>query len=176
MKQQEQLDEAQQGMREEDIQAFALFCRAAKAGHGEAQFIVSRCYHWGHGVQSDQAQVLDWLRNSAESGFAEAQHSLGCCHRDGQGVPDYEEVVKLLNQEKDQLSPKWKRVLAKLTRTYGPARLHHKLEAYKWLQLAADQGHEKAEKEAPALAALMSPAEFAAAYAIYEEFKDKHAE
>jgi hypothetical protein len=65
-----------QGMRDDDIKAFALFCRAASAGHSEAQYIVSRCYHWGHGVQEDYRKEFYWLRKAAESGFAEANAAL----------------------------------------------------------------------------------------------------
>ena len=82
------------GIREQDIQAFDLFYRAAKVGHPEAQYIVSRCYYWGHGVQKDRALALDWLRKSAESGFAEAQYHLGTCYRDGRDIPQHDVVAQ----------------------------------------------------------------------------------
>jgi hypothetical protein len=48
------------------------------------------------------------------------------------------------------------------------------LQAYKWFQLAADQGDKKAKKKAAELAARMSPSELEAAQRLYQEFKDTH--
>jgi hypothetical protein len=49
------------------------------------------------------------------------------------------------------------------------------LQAYKWYQLAADQGHKEAKEQAAELAAMMSPRELETAQRLYREFKDKQA-
>ena len=46
-------------------------------------------------------------------------------------------------------------------------------EAYKWFQLAADQGDALAKEQITPLAASMSPSEFETAQRLYREFKDK---
>ena len=49
------------------------------------------------------------------------------------------------------------------------------LQAYKWFQAAADQGHEKAKEQASEVAALMPPHELDEAQRLYHEFKGAQA-
>jgi TPR repeat protein len=60
------------GITPESMRAFSLFYQAALAGHSEAQYLVSECYHLIRGVKRDEAQALAWLRKSAQSGFVKA--------------------------------------------------------------------------------------------------------
>jgi TPR repeat protein len=134
-----------QGVREEDIQAFALFYRAAKAGHAEAQFIVSRCYTWGHGVQRDEAQVLNWLRKSAESGFAEAQNDLGDCYLSGDGMTqDYAAAVKWYRKAAEQNNAPAQYNLGGCY-FVGHGVIWDYEEAVKWYRKAADQDYALAQ-------------------------------
>ena len=82
---------------DENWQAIELFERAAKAGHGEAQFFMFVCSQHLHqvlesvedsGIEINKASPLEWLRKSAESGFAEAQYTLADCYRCGDGMPE----------------------------------------------------------------------------------------
>lgn len=131
-----------QGMTEENMRAFELFIRAAKAGHGEAQFLVYQCYRHGDALHPVPSPRLIELRQKANPTPAEKAERTA------------------LEKAGGHLNP--------------PPR--PTVQSYKWFQLASDQGDEKAGKVAKALAALMSPAEFEEAYALYREFKEKHAE
>ena len=66
-----------EGMTPEDVQAFQLFHRAAVAGHAEGQFLASRCYRLGNGVQQDEATALEWLKKAADAGWGAGYFCLG---------------------------------------------------------------------------------------------------
>lgn len=83
------------GMTEENIRAFALLHRAAKAGHSEAQFLVFLCYSSSDGIQMDKVHAMEWLRKSANAGFAMALHFLGSEYEAGTYfAKDEEEAIK----------------------------------------------------------------------------------
>lgn len=132
--------------RPEDIQAFSLFLRAAEGGHSEAQYIVSNCYDWEHGVQRDEAKVLDWLRKSAVAGFAEAQDRLGYRYFYGEGMPeDDEEALKWYRKAAEQGFAEGQRDLG-FCYAYGKS-VQNFGEAVKWYRKAAAQGHAGAQYE-----------------------------
>jgi len=134
-----------EGKTEEDIKAFGLFLRAAEGGHSEAQYLVSRCYHWEHGVQLDEDLALDWLRRSAEAGFAEAQYWLGNAYSYGDGVPqDYAEAAKWYRKAAEQGNPDAQEILG--YRYYvGQGVPQDDVEAAKWFRRAAEQGNGTAQ-------------------------------
>jgi len=133
------------GMTEEDIQAFGLFLRAAMGGHSEAQYLVSRCYHWEHGAQLDEAQALDWLRKSAEAGFSEAQYWLGNAYSYGDGVlQDDGEAFKWYSKAAEQGNADAQRNLG-LCYQCGDGVPNDEAKAAKWYRKAAEQGDPDAQ-------------------------------
>jgi TPR repeat protein len=99
-------------------QAFAsgleCFRQAAEQGHALAQNNLALMYSLGLGLPKDSAEARKWFLRSAEQGDAAAQYHLG---------------VKC---HRASMSP-------------GSEAAHEaQIEAFKWFQLAADQGYWKA--------------------------------
>ena len=135
-----------EGMTEGDIRAFGLFLRAAAGGHREAQYLVSRCYHWEHGVQLDEELAVDWLRRSAEAGFAEAQYWLGNAYSYGDWVlQDEAEAFKWYNKAAEQGSADAQHSLG-LCYQCGNGVPKDESEAAKWYRKAAEQEHLMAQR------------------------------
>ncbi len=125
-----------EGMTPEDTRAFGLFQRAALAGHGEAQYLVSLCYHYGHGVERAAIVDLEWLRRSAESGFATAQFRYGeACHC----AEDYVEAVKWLRKAAEQGDAKAQCLLGTCC-AHGEGVSQDDAEAFQWFHKAAERG------------------------------------
>jgi uncharacterized protein len=74
------------GVAKSYAEAFAMFSKAAVAGHPEAQFHVALCFEDGDGVNPDQFRAVEWYRKSAVEDFAMAQNNLAICYRDERGV------------------------------------------------------------------------------------------
>lgn len=85
--------------------------KAADQGHAAAQLNLGLMYESGRGVARDDAEALSWMRKSADGGNAAAQHHLGVRCH----------RVSLRARQTDSRE--------------------HRIEAYKWLYLAAAQGH-----------------------------------
>lgn len=66
-------------------QVFALYARAAEAGHPAAQYNVAMMYSNGEAVNVDYQQAVYWFRKSADQRFAPALHRLGELYYFGMG-------------------------------------------------------------------------------------------
>jgi TPR repeat protein len=119
----------------------------AARGVADAQFSLGLKFANGKGPALDYAQAAHWYRNAAEQSHALAQFNLGVMYAEGQGVPS-DKAQSLL----------WFDRAARLGDPAAQYRLginHHRasldrspvnasesrIEAYKWLQLADDQGY-----------------------------------
>lgn len=60
--------------------------QAAEQGDAEAQQQLGERYFWGHDVEQDYTQAVEWFRQAAEQGNLLAQFNLGKCYETGQGV------------------------------------------------------------------------------------------
>jgi TPR repeat protein len=96
-------------------QAADWYLKAAHQNHAMAQFNLGIMYGSGQGVTRDQAQSMKWLLSSAQLGDAAAQFTVG------------------LQQNRISMSEA------------PEAAKESKIEAYKWLQLAAAQGYRDSE-------------------------------
>ena len=96
-------------------QAVLHFLEAAAQNHLRAQVHLSAMYAHGHGVRRDQVQCLMWLTKAAHFGDPEAQYTLG---------------MRLNRMSLDKEIPPG-----------GELRI----EAYKWLRLAAAPGYPDAQ-------------------------------
>ena len=133
------------GMTDGDIQAFGLFLRAAERGHSEAQYLLSTCYLYGHGIEKDVVQSLEWHQKSAESGFAQAQYERGLFGREGTGVAqDYTEAAKWFRKAAEQGHVNAQSELG-YCYTDGEGVPQDYVEAVKWFRKAAEQGNDTSQ-------------------------------
>jgi len=93
------------------LEAARWFLKAAEQGHARAQFNLGIMYARGHLILADETQSMLWVQRAAASGDPEAQHSLGVAH--------YRASLTSLPQNASE----------------------SRIEAYKWLQLAATQNY-----------------------------------
>jgi TPR repeat protein len=98
------------------VQAAHWYRKAANLNHPLAQFNLGLMYANGQGVAVDDHQALTWIRKAAEQGDAGAQFNLG---------------------------DRYHRSSMKQNALQADAS-ESKIEAYKWLQLAAAQGYNHA--------------------------------
>lgn len=100
-----------EGPAQDYAQAAHWYSKAADQNHALAQFNLGMMFASGQGVPRDDAKSEMWIRKAAQQGDAGAQHSLGLRHRRA-GFDGLPADVA-----------------------------ESKLEAYKWLRLAAAQGY-----------------------------------
>ena len=110
-------------------QAARWYRKAADQDHVLAQFNLGMMFARGQGMSPDDATAADWLRKAAEGGDAGGQHNLG---------------VRCHRA------------------SLGPLRLgavESRIEAYKWLHLAAAQGYSNSLTACQRLTLTMTRAE-----------------
>jgi len=100
-----------EGVARDYAQAAVWYLKAADQSHALAQFNLGVMYARGQGVPVDNAKAAVWIQKAAQQGDAGAQHHLGVRH--------YRASIGALPKDA----------------------LESKLEAYKWLHLAAAQGY-----------------------------------
>ncbi len=199
-------------MSNENLQAFALFHRAATEGHSEGQFMLYGCYTAGRGVAQDHNHAAAWLRKSADQDHHRAALVLGVQYFKGAIINrDLEQALAWLKKAVNLLSKKGNPIgvchaissiykeLSNQTEAFawtlraaefgcydglyavvdaftrGEWTPQSDIDAYRFFRLAADHSvrPEIAERETAALAARMSPSEFASACALYRELERK---
>jgi len=114
---------ARDGATQDYLQAAEWYLKAADQSHSLAQFNLAIMYASGQGVVRDDVKSMGWMQKAADMGDAGAQHHIG---------------MKLHRAS-----------LAALPEAAPESRI----EAYKWLQLAAAQGY-RGSKAAWAFVAL----------------------
>ena len=106
---------AGQGATQDYAQAAQWYLKAADQSHPLAQFNLGIMYAAGQGMPRDEAKSMDWMQKAADQGDAGAQHHIG---------------MKLHRASLEGL----------------PANASEsRIQAYKWLQLAAAQGYRSSE-------------------------------
>lgn len=165
------------GITPENIRAFNLFLRAAKAGHPEGQREVGYCFGWECGVEADSEQANYWFRQAAEQGDADSQ----CRLAEYYSNEDPSESVKWYRKAAEQGYWQGQFMLADCY-SGGKGVPRDYSEAYAWYRLAADEPTEDPpitgagwfQEQAAALAALMSPSQLLKARQLYQDYKRKH--
>ena len=120
----------------------------AKAGHGDAEAQFNLGVHFaGEGATQDYTQAAQWYLKAADQSHALAQFNLGIMYAAGQGVPrDESKSMGWMQRAADQGDAGaqyhigMKRHRASLD-GLPEAAPESRIEAYKWLQLAAAQGY-----------------------------------
>ncbi len=106
---------AQEGAAQDYAQAEQWYLKAANQSHPLAQFNLGIMYASGQGVSRDEAKSRAWMQKAADLGDAGAQYDIGMRHH--------------------------RASLEGLPEAASESRI----EAYKWLQLAAAQGYRGSE-------------------------------
>lgn len=70
------VENGQDGLPEDHIQAFDLYLKAAETEHSEAQYKLSMMLKAGVGTDKDPAEAAKWLEKSAQNGYVVAQYTL----------------------------------------------------------------------------------------------------
>src|SRR5882672_599298 len=102
---------ANEGAAQDYVQAAHWYLKAAEQSHGLAQYNLGMMHAMGQGMPRDEAKALLWIQTAANLGDAGAQYKLGMKH----------------HRASFGVSPE-------------PA-TQSRIEAYKWLHLAAGQGY-----------------------------------
>jgi uncharacterized protein len=122
----------------------------AEGGDPEAQFALGLAFA-GTGYKSDCAEAAQWYLKAAEQSHPRAQYNLGLMYLKGQGVPRDKALSRLwmskaahLGDAGAQYEFGMREHRLSMDENFQGA-LELKIEAYKWLLLAAAQGHEGSE-------------------------------
>ena len=162
-----------QGVPQDYVEAVKWYRKASEQGDALAQASLAVCYRIGQGVPQDYVEAVKWYRKAAEQGVRPGtkQSWLLLSQR-----PCHKTMWKRLNGIAKLLNKGYALAQNNLGYCYrdGQGVPFDLLQAYKWFQLAGDQGDKEAKEEATALAALMPLSEFKSAYKLYREFKDQH--
>lgn len=102
---------ANEGAAQDYAQAAHWYLKAAEQSHGLAQFNLGMMYAMGQGMPRDEAKALVWIQTAANLGDAGAQYRLGMKHHRASFGVSAEPAAQ------------------------------SRIEAYKWLHLAAVQGY-----------------------------------
>jgi TPR repeat protein len=135
-------------LQEQDTNLQAVITRA-EGGDPEAQFEVGLALAGGD--RFDSAEAARWLLKAAEQSHAQAQYSLGLMYLKGQGVPRDKSLSRLWMSKAANLGDAGAQYEFGLREhrlsldENSEVALELKIEAYKWLLLAAAQGYGDSE-------------------------------
>lgn len=127
--------------------------KAAEQGHIAAQCDLGVMYQKGDGVEQDYQATLKWFRMAAEQGDALAQHNLGSVYAKGFKVKG----MGFFNPTAF--------AFLKATQNF--------VEAYKWLSVAAANGHNISLKDRAIIKMRMSAAQVSKAEELVKEFRQE---
>ena len=133
----------------------------AEAGDAEAQFSLGLCFA-SQRSEPDYLQAAHWYQKAADQSHALAQFNLGVMYDRGQGFPRDEERSMMWIGKAAQLGDAGAQYMLGMRRNrlglaQAPAAaLESRIEAYKWLQLAAAQGYDHSEAGSETVALSMT--------------------
>lgn len=147
-----------QGVQPNVNEAVKWFRLAAENGFSTAQFVFGLCRELGHGGSADYAEAAKWYGKAAAQGDDSARFILGWCYELGHGVPQDFAQAAIWYRKVGILSAldgaKYYRLgLLYFQAGYLPTDLP---EAYKWLKLAAAEGHHDAAEKLASLLSIIS--------------------
>jgi len=132
-------------------EALKWHTKAAQQGHSKAQITLGTMHYWGRGVPQDPERAAQWLRLAGEKGNTEALYWLGSIYE--RSKPPESLNWFLAAAERGSLPAQ--RQLAELLLSGAAGKPDH-IEAYKWLEIASNQGDKEASASKGSLAGLMS--------------------
>lgn len=123
------------------IKANRYYLGAAAQGHAAAMNNLGASHEHGHGVPADAAQAARWYGNAARMNLAAAQCNLALLHAAGRGIAqDAPRALELFRAAAEQGEVRAQFLLGAALH-FGTLAPPNRVEAAKWLQLAANQGH-----------------------------------
>jgi TPR repeat protein len=140
----------------------------AEQGNAEAQLIVGKMYMIGQGVPVDADQAMKWYRAAADQGNADAQFFLGSMYLLPQ--KNIEEGLKWLKLSAQQ-GMQDAQFLLGMAYLKGENFTHDLVQAYMWLQLAAEHGGDFYQSQLNEAAKQMTPDQIAKGKALAAEWK-----
>jgi len=78
--------ESGKGVKQDYIQAFQWYSKAAQDGNVYAQGALGRLYENGQGIPADLSKAIQWYGSAAAEGDADAEHQMARLYRLGLGV------------------------------------------------------------------------------------------
>ena len=118
---------------------------AAEQEHAEAQAMLGRLHHVGHGVPRDYSEALRWYRRAIEQNNPRAQFHLGLMYHNGHGVPrDESEAVKWIRRAADQGDAEAQFEMGGMY-SIGAGVAQDYAETARWYRRAAEQGYVDAQ-------------------------------
>ena len=140
--------------------ARATFSPLAKAGDGNAQFMLGVMFENGLGTSKDDQAAASWYEKAAKSGVASAQYNLGVFHQLGKGVA--QDPILALKFHRLAAAQGHSRAQNNLGTIYytGAGISRDPIEAWKWLTLATSglrgDARDIAEKDLSAIESELS--------------------
>lgn len=132
--------------REDYLNAFSSFMKAAEHGYVAAQNKLGYCYMKGVGVEKNHEKAIEWYLRAAEQGDNEAQLAIGLAYEHGVVVEkDYEKAVEWYLKAAEQ-GYVYAQYNAGFCYENGRGVGENIEEALKWYRKAAQQGYEPAQK------------------------------
>ncbi|MDR1396293.1 MAG: sel1 repeat family protein [Desulfarculales bacterium] len=143
------------GLRVDHEEANVWYLRAAQEGQDDAQYNLAISYKRGEGIEQDDAMAIYWLGRAAaqgdqdalgvledyaDNGESEAQYAMARIYRDGASLHPGNPSLYPDEEDDQAITPDPEQYLY-------------------WLNLAAEQGHPEAIKEAAAVEAALGKGE-----------------
>lgn len=127
------------------LKAAQLYEQAAKKGHEEAMFNLSRKYANGEGVQRNLERELKLLEQASQAGVAEAQYNLALRLAAGNGVAVNQERATELFEEAAMEGNADAQFAMAMRKLAGVGTAQSDEQALDWLEEAADNGSVQAQ-------------------------------
>jgi len=154
-----------------DLQkASSLYWEAAKAGNPIAQFNLAVAYRQGRGVAQSNKRAVELYRQASKC-YIPAKNNLAYMLQVGIGVEKNIEEAIALYKEAAQANYAPAQYNLAITYVTGEAGEQSFVEALKWFDLAARQGHKKALQRRDALKKVMEPDEIQSTALLMLDFR-----
>ncbi|ABK42731.1 Sel1 domain protein repeat-containing protein [Magnetococcus marinus MC-1] len=126
--------------------AYSWFYTSATAGHAAAQFHLANMYLTGKGTEQDDQAAFDWFQKSARQGHPLSQYNLGLMYFKQRGPDqDKDAPLKWFTRAANQNFPLAQFNLGVMYFQQNRAPINY-VESFMWLDLAARNGMDEAEK------------------------------
>lgn len=135
-----------------DVHKAVMFFRlAAEQGHPEAQFLLATIFRrkFGLGPLDDIAESNRWLHEAAANDYPPANYGLGGSYHEGHGVKkDKQRGLRLILRAAYQDFPPAQYMAGSMYTAFLPWKglKFNEVEAQAWMLVAAENGHEQAQK------------------------------
>jgi TPR repeat protein len=167
-----------EGVPRDDATAFRWLARAAEQGEAEAQFELGVMHRDGLGAPTDGKLAMQWFRRAAERGVPQAFNAIGQLYLGHRDIPQDYAAALIWFLRGAQLDDADCLYNIGIRYTLGQGVERDDVEAYKWLDLAADTGigdvHDKAARARQTIGERLMPLQVKHAKADAQEWLRAH--